>query len=220
MRPRETSLKDLEQLQTKLTHTLIQLRVQDPLPTLVGLLMNIGTYVTTHIHRLRDWGAREDIDDLDLIGYSTRCIFEANLMLQYFGAFQPQQMYDLIRGEVDRDDFDILESVVRFHGSPTPETQPFFDEQARRNQSKHPRTPNFSDLAIRTGAEDEYKSFYKLYSKYALATAYSLMADRRQVWSAFVRDIFLDRAVRYAEHCATVMDIFLRKTIEASQPGA
>src|SRR5947207_4210323 len=115
MRSRETSLKELEQLQTTLTHTLIQLRVQDSLPTLVGLLMNIGSYVTTHIHRLCEWGSRPDIDDLDLIGYSTRCIFEANLMLQYYGQHPPQQMYDLMRGEIDRDDFDILESVVAFH---------------------------------------------------------------------------------------------------------
>jgi len=220
MRTREISLKKLEQLQTNLTHTLIQLRVQDPLPTLVGLLMNVGTYVTTHIHRLRDWGARPDIDDLDLIGYSTRCIFEADLMLQYYGQHEPQPMYDLIRGEINRDDFDILASVVAFHGSPTPETQRLFDDHARRKQSKHPRTPTFSDLATRTGAEDEYASFYKLCSKYAHPSAYLLMADRRHVWSAYVRDIFLDRAVRYAEHCATVMNIFLRKTIETSQPEA
>ena len=220
MRHRETSLKELEQLETQLTQTLIWLRVQDPLPTLVGLLMNIATYVTTHIHRLRDWGARQDIDDLDLLGYSTRCIFEANLMLQYYGAFQPQQMYDLMRGEVDRDDFDILQSVVRIHASPTQETQPFFDEHACRSHSKHARTPNFFELARRTGAEDEYNGFYKLYSKYAHPSAYLLMADRRHVWSGYVRDIFLDRAVRYAGHCATVMSIFLRKSSEVSPPEA
>lgn len=211
MRPREISLKELEQLQTTLTHTLIQLRVQDPLPTLVGLLMNIGTYVTTHIHRLRDWGARPDIDDLDLIGYSTRCIFEADLMLQYYGQHQPQQMYDRMKGEIDRDDFDILESVVAYHRSPAQETRQLFTDHARRKQSKHPRTPNFLELATRTGAEDEYRGFYKLYSKYAHPSAYLLFADRREVWSGYVRDIFLDRAVRYGEHCAGVMEIFLRK---------
>jgi hypothetical protein len=219
MRSREISLEELERLQRQLTLTLIQLRVLDKLPTLVGLLMNIGGYVTTHVHRIREWGAREHIDDLDLIGYSTRCIFEANLMLKYYGTFQsnPQHMYDVIRGEVDRDDFDILDSVVAFHGAAAPEIQPLFGEHARRKQSKYPRTPNFSEIATRTGAQDEYKSFYKLYSKYAHPSAYLLMADRRHVWAAYVRDVFLDRAVLYAEHCATVMDMFLRKSIEESE---
>ena len=138
-------------------------------------------------------------------------------MLQYYGQHQPQEMYDLMRGEVDRDDFDILESVVAFHGSPTPETQRVFDDHARRKQSKHKRTPNYIDLTTRTGAQDEYKSFYKLYSKYAHPSAYLLMGDRREVWSGYIRDIFLDRAVLYAEHCAKVMNIFLRKSVDVSQ---
>lgn len=220
MRSHVASLQELKELQTRLTHTLIQLRVEEGLSTLVGLLMNVGVYVTNHIHRLHDWGSRPDIDDLDLIGYSTRCIFEANLMLEYYCQHQPQEMYDLMRGEIDRDDFDILESVTTFHGSPTAETQSIFDDYGRRKKSKHPRTPSFSTLAIQTAAEAEYKSFYKLYSKYAHPSAYLLMADRRAVWSGFVRNVFLDRAVRYAGHCATVMDIFLRNTIEASKPKA
>lgn len=212
----EISLQELNALQSTLTHNLIQIRVQNRLPESFGLLMNFGGYVVNHIHRLRDWGARADIDDLDLIGYSTRCIFEANLMLEYYASRQPHEMCNLVRHEIGRDEFDILESVVAFHGSPTLETQPIFDDHARRTQSKHSRTPNFRKLAETTGALDEYKSFYKLYSKYAHPSAYLLMADRRQVWSLYARKIFLDRAVLYAQHCATVMDIILRKSIEAS----
>ena len=214
----EISLKELDALQSTLTHTLIQIRIQNRLPESLGLLMNFGGYVANHIHRLRDWGARPEIDDLDLIGYSTRCIFEANLMLEYYASHQPHEMYDLVRHEIDRDEFDLLESVVAFHDSPTLETQPIFDDHARRKQSKHPRTPNFQRLAEMTGTLDEYKSFYKLYSKYAHPSAYLLMADRREVWSSYAREIFLDRAVLYAQHCATVMDIILRKSIDASAP--
>lgn len=220
MRSRAVSLKELKGLQSRLTHTLIQLRVQDGLSTLVGLLMNMGGYVTNHLHRLHEWGSRPDIDDLDLIGYSTRCIFEANLMLEYYGRHEPQQMYDLMRSEIDRDDFDILESVTSFHRAPTEETRQIFEDYERRKQSKNPRTPSFAILAAKTGAEEEYKSFYKLYSKYAHPSAYLLMADRREVWSGYVRDIFLDRAVRYAEHCATVMEILVRHTMEESKPKA
>jgi hypothetical protein len=214
MRSREISLTELERLQATLTQTLLRLRVHDPLPLLVGLLMNVGSYVATHIHRLRDWGSRPDIDDLDLIGYSTRCIFEADLMLEYYGRRGPEAMIALIKGEIDRDDFDILTSVVAFLRAPTAETESIFADHARRMESKHPRTPPFHNLAAETGAADEYKSFYKLYSKYAHPSAYLLMADRREVWAGHVRDLFLDRAVRYAGHCSEVMEIFLRNVIE------
>ena len=49
------SLHELKQLQTRLTYTLIQLRVQEGLSTLVGLLMNVGSYVTNHLRRLHNW---------------------------------------------------------------------------------------------------------------------------------------------------------------------
>jgi len=172
------------------------------------------------VHRIQEWGGRSDAENIDLVGYSARCLFEADLMLEYYKKFQGQELYNLMQAETDRDDFDILEGVISFLETPTAETQDLFDDYTRRKNAKFPRTPPYLKLAEQTGVKKEYERFYKFYSKYTHPSAYQLMGDHRVVTSGIVVMVFLDRAVVYAHHCCDVMNYFLSKTRDVSQKRA
>jgi hypothetical protein len=203
-------LKELRDLDSRLHHTQIQLACQN-LPVVARLLTNCGNYVLTRVKRIIDWGEGPDVDDTDLIAYSCRCIFEACLMLRHYGKRQAKDMYELMRDEMLRDDFEILKCSVNFLGSPTPETQEIFDEYATRKASLPTKTPPLQKLAEECGAKKEYEDFYRFYSKYAHPSAYYLFGDHRQVHVGSVRDFFLDRAVIYTGYCAEEMSRLLEK---------
>jgi len=210
MRSRETSLKELRDLDARLHHTQIQLACQN-LPAVVRPLTTCGNYISTRVKRIIEWGEEPHVDDTDLIAYSCRCILEACLMLRHYGKSQAKEMYELMRAETLGDDFDILKCSVNFLGSPTPETQEIFDEYETRKASPPKKTPRYLVLADECGAKEEYEAFYKLYSKYAHPSAYYLMGDYRQVHAGWVRDIFLDRAVLYTGYCTEEMSRILKK---------
>lgn len=209
MLSRETSLKELRELDAQLHSIHLQLACHD-LSITASLLTRCGGYILTRLKRIIEWGEQPHVDDTDLIGYSCRCIFEACLMLRHYGRRKGKEMVDLMKAETLRDDFDILESSIHFLGSPTPETQGVFDEYKERKTSLPTKTPSYRQLAASSGASEEYDAFYKLYSKYVHPSAYYLMGDHRQVHSGEVRDIFLDRAVIYAGYCLKEMRALLQ----------
>lgn len=132
-------------------------------------------------------------------------------MLRHYRKRQAKEMYELMRDEMLRDDFDILKGSVNFLGSPAPETQEIFDEYETRKASLPEKTPRFRELAIECEATKEYEDFYSFYSKYAHPTAYYLFGDHRRVHAGWVTDIFLDRAVIYTGYCTEEMSRILKK---------
>lgn len=219
MRSHESSLIELRNIDSRMHHVSIQLAVQN-LPPACGLLISCCNYVLTRIKRIIEWGEQEHVYDADLIGYSCRCIFEASLMLRYYGKMKDP--VERMKAEVLFDDYEILKSSVSFLKSPTEETQELFDEFAQRNPPKSDKTPPYRQIAKDCGWESEYDAFYKFYSKYAHPSAYYLLADHRVVHTGMVRDIFLERAVIYSTYIMDEMELCLTtvKRIQQQQPNA
>lgn len=214
MRSQHSSLTELKQIDKRMHHVSLQLAAQALSPT-CGLLISCCNYVLTRIKRIIEWGEEEHVYDADLIGYSCRCIFEASLMLRYYGKME--NPVARMKAEVLFDDYEILKGSVAFLGSPTLETQEIFDELEKRNPPKSDKTPSYRKLAKASGWESEYDSFYKLYSKYAHPSAYYLLADHRVVHAGMVRDIFLDRAVIYSNYIMEEMEACLAAVDRASK---
>ena len=212
MRTRETSLEELKGLETKLFRGIWLLNDNPPRSPLVPLLKQIIPYAIAQIQRLEVSGSKPDLDDVDLIGYSTRCLFEANLLFRYYAEHEQIEMCDLIQCEMEADDLDILTGVIEFLGKPTERTQQLFSEHSNRKANKGKKTPRISDLAKNTGQDKEYKAFYKLYSKYAHPSAILLMGNYHNVRTEMVREFFMDRAVEYSLFFAGVMDGTLGST--------
>jgi hypothetical protein len=187
-------------------HLSIQLAVLD-LSATCGLLISCCNYVLSRLKRIIEWGGEEHVYDADLIGYSCRCIFEASLMLRYYGKMK--NPVARMRAEVLYDDYEILKSSVVFLGSPTEETQAIYEDLETRNPAKSDKTPPYRQIAKECGWESEYDAFYKLYSKYTHPSAYYLLGDHRVVHTGFVRDIFLERTVIYSSYIVQEMEACL-----------
>lgn len=217
MRSHDLSLAELRQIDSRMHQVSLQIASQVVSPT-CSLLISCCNYVLNRIKRIVEWGEQEHVYDADLIGYSCRCIFEASLMLSYYGKMKNPVVR--MKAEVLFDDYEILKSSVAFLGCPTLETQEIFEELEKRHQPKSDKTPSYRHLAEASGWESEYDSFYKLYSKYAHPSAYYLLADHRVVHAAMVRDIFLDRAVVYSNYVMLEMDACLAAVNRASKENA
>ncbi|MEY2499779.1 MAG: hypothetical protein QOI07_113 [Verrucomicrobiota bacterium] len=205
--PREEALKKLYDLQNDLQSSVERLSGYAAPSLVITFLTNAGAYVSTHLGRLREWGSQNDLSDLDLIGYSTWCIFEVDRMLGYY------------RGEVPLPSADLgspwhLDSRLHELQSRIVPHLTTFDQHLLQSSRRiwDYRILEEAKL-VSQGPVEEYAYLQSLYERYAHAGSYWLV-PHHAAQSLYVRDVFLDRAVRLAERCVLVINIFVRTASE------
>jgi hypothetical protein len=211
--PAAISLRKLYDLENDLRHDLESLHAFTAPSLVIGFLTNAGAYVSTHLSRLREWGSRSQVGDLDLIGYSTWCIFEVDCMLQYDLDDQRASAKSVLSNRS-------LGSCLYDFQSRFDSPLTTFDQQLLEysKQLWQHETPSKEEIIARIPL-DEYQYLQSLYEKYSRAASYVLIPPR-SVESPYIRDVFLDRAVRLAQRCVFVINVFVRSVSKTSNPKA
>ena len=194
----------VEHLSGRITHTSFAILTVDKVPMIPGFICTLMGYIATQGLRIAQWLKQPHVDNTDLIAHATRNIFETHLIYRHLMTGGGGEFMGRMVEELRRDDFDLLEGLV--YGRLD---SPGFPEDLKKHHSdlkaqKFKKTPTVVELAKKNGAEEEYRRFYKLYSKYAHPSIYHLFGDRREVYSQTAIQIVVERAVLYLEAAAEI----------------
>lgn len=167
------------------------------------LLCNLGEYVIRQSARLFEY---ESVDEIDLAAQAARGIAEATLFLHYFTS-GPSASLNLLLEFVARDFDDITEGATRFKTTDahTPLESPRVLQAAGALHQRRSKAPGFAQLARQFGAEEEHRSFYKLYSKFVHPSPYFVFGNRSGDTERQLMKIFADRALVYTREFADRM---------------
>lgn len=188
----------VNELSCRLREVGIQLAAGFDLPRIPGLVATIMGYIATQGLRMVDWLREPHLDSIDLIAHTTRNLFEACLIHRHLLRGNGQHFMHRITGQVERDELDIItESLRRFDPDSAPEA--LVERRKELEASCPPKVLRVPDLAKEAGWQQEYESFYKLFSKYSHPSIYLMAGDRRTVYSQQARLLLAQRAAVYLE---------------------
>jgi len=172
---------------------------------LVKILCNVPVYAASQSQRARGWTHPQD---LDLLAYAVRCIFEAGLLAWYYLRKSDDDMIARLAEHFMRDEIEIEQGFLALGR----DLHLGFREIAKslgEHRSSCPRAkrpPSMRELAALLGAEAEYSAFFRLYSKLVHPSAYSLFGRTPKPEAGPIRTLFLMNAARYMEELVALFE--------------
>ena len=164
------------------------------------LLFNILRKLVTYIHCLKF--------SLDLpteqIAFSTRCVFELNLITRYI--LQNESQFNNFMFLSVLEEKKILNAFIAFNNNPDSEPIQIIKQEINRldqiikkyNIREDIRLPRWSDMAKMLNLTEEYGMLYKWYSNYVHPTPYSINKDSNKFHSDECFNILLTNAQIYS----------------------
>lgn len=164
---------------------------------LVCILCNLGEYGILQSRRLRKF----DIEDIDLLAFAARALMEAAFLLHYFTG-GPTASLKLLVKHFRTDEAEIWQGVNDLSGGDSAHDGSRPDTSLESETENLLRAPSVAKLARRFGAEEEYKAFYKLYSKYVHPSAYFIFGEQDETHAEGFKEVFLERGSVYMSEMA------------------
>lgn len=162
-------------------------------------LHNLARHIGQELLRI----AKNFDQGLDIIAWSTRNIFELNLLVRY--VLQADAYAKRFLAEAAKDEQQILEGFLSLAETPQSNAiQPLKDRIASLNALalKHGiallELPRTAELAKLVGCKDEYLALFKFMSKYVHPSSWLVNGSSEDTQSDMYRDILLTSAQRYA----------------------
>lgn len=192
MEPKEY-IERMEEMEGHLHHCCVQILSATEPGSLQNLFAGSALYAAKQSKRIREMYAHKPLDDIDAIGWSTRCLMETKLMLNYIMQKEHDEALESIHKELERDDCEI---AFGFYQQ--------IDDEASRNTLKKriknlPKTPQVKTLSEKTGFLSDYETHYKFLCKYTHPSMYLLFMNPAEVRSQEAVDLMIERSTEYLE---------------------
>lgn len=182
----------------KLTHEMHKENDRDL--SLYNLAINASFEVKQIIKIIQKYSESPEVKN---IAWRTRNIFEINLIIRYI--LQSKENLDCWMGQFAYDEIQILEGYLELAENKSHPSLKIIKgrlDKIKNICEKHRIEPkkflHISELAKKTGVYDEYKSLYKLYSKYAHPSSWIINASFEKVNSIEYLNMLLINVQKYA----------------------
>ena len=142
-------------------------------------------------------------DSVDILAWSARNLFEINLITRKI----LDSDSDLVRwiGQRANDEIDVIKGVLELADSPSSDECvklqrriSEIEDMCKRHEIVSAKPFNIMDLAKHFSLEKEYRSLYKLFSKYVHPSSWRINGDQEALASTTALNIFIVYAQLYS----------------------
>lgn len=152
----------LHEVESNLNLMTIQILSATEPESLHNMFANSAQYAINQSKRIRRVFIDNSLNDMDLLAWSVRNLFETRLMLFRLMQMEYHDAMNAIVDELTRDDEDIYRGLMSS------------EAEYLTGKSTFPMTPGNAQMARDTGFETDYKKHYKFLCKYTHPTMYLL----------------------------------------------
>ncbi len=146
-----------------------------------------------HVERIRKYINEGIRDNIDAIGWSTRCLFETLLQFQYLLKSEYSEVFVKIETEFSRSELELEIGLLHASGD--------FDsiEQLKKKmKGEFPKKLNVFEYAKDTGYESEYRNYYSLLCKYTHPNYWLLFEGSGNIKHLELANQMVERSLIYS----------------------
>lgn len=190
---------NLNNIGNSLSNTAASIKLEDKSDILACCICNLVQYSAEQLSRL----AKMITDPIEYQAWAARNLFEATLLIEYL--IQNPNAANNFISQKATDEIEIYEGMLSINTDmPSLLIQPMLDriQHIERTLEKHsfkktkPWTTSW--LASQTKNENEYKAFFKLYSKYVHPSSWIVLSVQNEIDTTTYRNVFLIQSQYYA----------------------